>query len=124
MHLGRCRCCGKAGSSRPASAANYLEDALGNAANQLGGDAQAAPPNCIRDLELSHGQGRDRFDSLFGIKLTRGASSCQIGLRMAAKLEPDYKLILDDLKASTMMMPDETGWRIGGQPAWLPRRGR
>ncbi|MFO0806745.1 MAG: transposase [Gemmataceae bacterium] len=63
-------------------------------------------------------QGRDRFRLALRHQAHQRAS-CQIGLRMAAKLEPDYKLILDDLKASTMIVPDETGWRIGGQPAWL-----
>ena len=58
------------------------------------------------------------FDALFGIDLTRGASA-QIGLRAATRLEPDYQLLLDDLRTSQQIAADETGWRIGGQPAWL-----
>ena len=115
VHLGRCSCCGK-----PVQGRHELQtsDALGAAASQVGPDAQAAATILHTQMGLSHGKVATIFDSLFGIKLTRGAS-CQIGLRAATKLEPDYKRILDDLKTSTMIVPDETGWRIGGQPAWL-----
>lgn len=115
VHLGRCRCCGKRVQGRHPL---QTSDALGAAASQIGPDAQAAATMLHTQMGLSHGKVATVFSSLFGIKLTRGAS-CQIGLRVAAKLEPDYRFILDDLKASTMIVPDETGWRIGGQPAWL-----
>jgi transposase len=58
------------------------------------------------------------LDALFGIKLTRGASA-QINLRAAERLEPDYRLILDSVRRSEQIAVDETGWRIGGQSAWL-----
>lgn len=115
VHLGRCRCCGKAVQGRHPL---QTSDALGAAASQIGPDAQAAATMLHTQMGLSHGKVATIFHSLFGITLTRGAS-CQIGLRIATKLEPDYKLILDDLKASTMIVPDETGWRIGGHTAWL-----
>jgi transposase len=115
VHLGRCRCCGKGVQGRHEL---QTSGALGAAASQFGPDAQAAATILHTQMGLSHGKVATIFDSLFGIKLTRGAS-CQIGLRAATKLAPDYRLILDDLKASTMIVPDETGWRIGGQPAWL-----
>jgi transposase len=115
VHLGRCSCCGKSVQGRHEL---QTSDALGAAASQIGPDAQAAATILHTQMGLSHGKVATIFHSLFGIKLTRGAS-CQIGLRAATKLKPDYRLILDDLKASTMIVPDETGWRIGGQPAWL-----
>lgn len=58
------------------------------------------------------------FQALFGIKLTRGAST-QIGLRAATRLEPDHHLILDEVRKSEQISADETGWRVGGRPAWL-----
>lgn len=115
VHLGRCRCCGKAVQGRHPL---QTSDALGAAASQIGPDAQAAATILHTRMGLSHGKVTAIFDSLFGIKLTRGAS-CQIGLRTADRLEPDYRLILDDLKTSNQIVPDESGWRIGGQPAWL-----
>lgn len=115
VHLGRCQCCGKGVQGRHPL---QTSDALGAAASQIGPEAQAAATILHTKMGLSHGKVADIFDSLFGIKLTRGAS-CQIGLRTAAKLEPDYQFILGDLKTSQQIVPDETGWRIGGQPAWL-----
>ena len=115
VHLGRCRCCGKKIQGRHPL---QTSDALGAAASQLGADAQAAATMMHTQMGLSHGKVVLVFDAFFGIKLTRGAS-CQIGLRTANRLEPDYKLICDDVKASTAIVPDETGWRIGGQTAWL-----
>src|SRR5713226_217515 len=63
-------------------------------------------------------QGGAVFDTLFGIDLTRGASA-QINLRVAARLEPDYQRILNEVQTSAQIAADETGWRIGGHPAWL-----
>src|SRR5262249_36301433 len=67
---------------------------------------------------LSHGKAAAVFDALFGVDLTRGASA-QINLRAATRLEPDYQLILDEVRGSEQIAADETGWRIGGHPAWL-----
>jgi len=51
------------------------------------------------------------FQTLFGIRLTRGASA-QIDLRAAARLEPDYHLILGEVRSSEQIGADETGWRV------------
>jgi len=69
-------------------------------------------------MGLSHGKVAAVFNALFGIELTRGASA-QINLRAAQRLEPDYRHILDDLRRSEQIAADETGWRVGGQSAWL-----
>jgi transposase len=58
------------------------------------------------------------FEQLFGIPVTRGACA-QIVLRAGQRLEPAYQDILEQLKASPHITPDETGWRVGGHPAWL-----
>jgi transposase len=69
-------------------------------------------------MGLSHGKVASVFRALFGIKLTRGAS-VPIGLRAATRLAPDYQLVLDEVRSSEQIAADETGWRIGGHPAWL-----
>jgi transposase len=55
---------------------------------------------------------------LFGIKLTRGGS-CQIMLRAAERCEGNYQAIVKRVRQSQWIVPDETGRRIGGRPAWL-----
>ncbi len=52
------------------------------------------------------------------IALTRGARA-QINLRAATRLEPDYHLVLGEVRASGRIAADETGWRVGGHPAGL-----
>jgi len=91
---------------------------LGAAASQIGPDAQAAAVLLHTQTGLSHGKVVSVFDALFGIKLSRGASA-QINLRAAERLEPDYHLILANVRRSPQIAADETGWRTEGRPAWL-----
>jgi transposase len=115
VHLGHCESCGKRTQGRHPL---QTSDALGAAASQVGPDAQAAAAVLHTQMGLSHGKVASVFQTLFGITLTRGASA-QIDLRAAARLEPDYALILDDMRSSERIAADETGWRVGGHPAWL-----
>jgi transposase len=115
VHIGHCQNCGQRVQGRhPLQTSN----ALGAAASQIGPDAQAAATVLHTQMGLSHGKVAAVFDSLFGIDLTRGASA-QINLRAARRLEPDYRLILEEVRTSEQIAADETGWRIGGWPAWL-----
>jgi transposase len=115
IHVGHCYQCGRRVQGRHPL---QTSDALGAAASQIGPDAQAAVTLLHTQAGLSHGKVATVLDRLFGISLTRGASA-QIGLRAAARLEPDYQAILEELPHSAQIAADETGWRIGGQPAWL-----
>jgi transposase len=40
-------------------------------------------------------------------------------LRAAARCEPVYETIRQAVGQSQSVVPDETGWRVGGHPAWL-----
>ena len=115
VHIGHCTCCGRRVQGRHDL---QTSDALGAAASQIGPEAQAAATLLHTQSGLSHGKVAAVFDALFGIDLTRGASA-QIGLRAARRLEPVYQILLDDVRGSPQIAADETGWRIGGQPAWL-----
>jgi transposase len=115
IHVGHCRGCGRRVQGRHEL---QTSDALGAAASQVGPDAQAAATLLHTRMGLSHAKVAAVFDSLFGIDLTPGAS-VQINLRAAARLEPDHRLLLDAVRQSERLAVDETGWRVGGQPAWL-----
>ncbi len=93
-------------------------DATGAAASQVGPDAQTAVVVLNKHAGLSYGKVAWVFDALFGITLTRGACT-QIVLRAAERLQPAYEEIRQRLAESQQITPDETGWRVGGQPAWL-----
>lgn len=115
VHLGSCLSCGK-----PVQGRHPLQtsDALGAAASQLGPDAQAAIVQLNKEAGLSHGKISACLRTLFGIRLTRGACA-QIVLRAARRLRGCYQQVRRAIAGSEQLNVDETGWRVGGQPAWL-----
>jgi transposase len=115
VHHGCCRGCGRRVQGRHPL---QTSDALGACASQVGPDAQAAVALLNKTAGLSHDKIARVFDSLFGIRLTRGASA-QIVLRAADRLEPADREIRQEIKGSPCLTPDETGWRVEGRPAWL-----
>ena len=115
IHCGRCRACGKHLRGRHPL---QTGDATGAARSQLGGDAQAAIVYLNKRAGLSHGKVADTFDKLFGITVTPGASA-QVVMRAGKILRPVSDEIEQKIRSSEHLTPDETGWRIGGSPAWL-----
>jgi transposase len=115
VHVGHCRRCGRRVQGRHPL---QTSDALGAAASQVGPDAQAAAALLNKRAGLSHAKVAAVFRALFGLGLTRGASA-QIGQRAAARLAPAHRAILQEVRDSEQLKVDETGWRVGGHPAWL-----
>ena len=115
IHRGHCQGCGAAVQGRHPL---QTSDATGAAASQVGPDAQAAVVYLNKHAGLSHGKIAQALHTLFGITLSRGACA-QIVLRAGQRLQPAYQEIRQRLKDSEVITPDETGWRIGGHPAWL-----
>jgi len=115
VHVGCCRRCGKRVQGRHPL---QTSDALGACASQLGPDAQAAAAHLNKRAGLSHGKVKEFFKTLFGVGLSAGGS-CQAVLRAGRRCEGNYRSIVDHAKASSYVVPDETGWRVGGRKAWL-----
>jgi transposase len=115
VHVGCCEGCGCRVQGRHPL---QTSDALGAAGSQVGPDAQAAVVTLNKEAGLSHGKVAEVFAALFGIGVTPGACS-QIILRAAARLAPAYEEVRAQVRDSERITPDETGWRVGGQPAWL-----
>jgi transposase len=115
IHVGQCRQC-----QRRVQGHHSLQtsDALGAAAAQLGPDAQAAVVELNKQGGLSHGKVTRCLESLFGIRLSRGGSVHTV-LRAATRCEPVYECIRQAVAQSDWVVPDETGWRVSGYPAWL-----
>jgi len=113
--VARCTCCGRRVQGRHPL---QTSDALGCAASQIGPEAQSAITLLNKELGLSQGKISRFLQALFGIKLTRGGS-CQIMLRCARRCEGNYQAIVQRVQQSPFLVPDETGWRIGGWLAWM-----
>lgn len=115
IHVGCCTRCGRRIQGRHPL---QTSDALGAAQSQIGPHAQAVVVDLNKEMGLSHNKIARLMDSLFGIDLTRGASAL-IVRRAADRLEGAHQEIIDEIKASERLHVDETGWRLGGKPAWL-----
>jgi transposase len=115
VHIGCCTQCGRRVQGRHPL---QTSDALGAAASQVGPDAQAAIVDLNKEMGLSHHKIARTMEALFGIDLTRGASAQIVG-RAAERLQPAHQEIVEEIQKAERLHVDETGWRIGGKPAWL-----
>jgi transposase len=115
VHVGYCACCGKRVQGRDP---RQVSDALGAAANQIGGNALALAAHLNKSMGASYERIAYFFLIAFDLSLAR--STLARGLeRLAVKAEPLYQRIQLLVRKSPVVYPDETGWRIGGQKAWL-----
>lgn len=115
IHIGCCDDCGQRVQGRHEL---QTSDALGAAASQLGPDAHAAFVTLNKELGLSHGKCARVFDTLLGIPIAR-ATSVRSLIKTATLATPAYEQLRIDIRSSAIIVPDETGWRVGGRPAWL-----
>jgi transposase len=115
IHIGHCTRCGRRVQGRHPL---QTSDALGAAQSQLGPDAQAAIVHLNKHAGMSHGKIAEVFRTMFGIDLSRGGV-CQIILRAARRAERTYQAIRASVPHASWIVPDETGWRIGGKSAWM-----
>jgi transposase len=58
------------------------------------------------------------MQQLFGIRIARATSARSV-LRAARRCQPAYEQVRQDVRGSPHVVPDETGWRVGGKNAWL-----
>ena len=114
VHIGKCSCCGRRHQGRHPF---QTSDALGAARSMLGPRAVALATELNKELGLSP-QKTARALGRFGIQVTAGGVVGAIA-RQARALEPTYQALIEGVRASAAVAPDETGWRINGQKAWL-----
>jgi len=115
VHCGHCKGCGETPRGHHDL---QTSDATGAARSQLGPDAQAAVVYLNKHAGLSHGKIAAAFGPLFGVRVSRGACA-RVVLRAGRELRPAYREIEDRVRNAQYLTPDETGWRVGGHPAWL-----
>jgi transposase len=115
VEVGRCRCCGRRHQGRHPL---QTSDALGAAASMLGPGAVALATRLNKELGLSPAKVSQLLGEQFGISITPGGVVGAIA-RQARALEPTYAALVEGVRASSVVAPDETGWRVEGSKAWL-----
>ncbi len=115
VHVGQCDACHERVQGRHDL---QTSDALGAAKVQLGAATHSLITWLNKQLGLSHGKVKEFFDRVFGLAIGR-STSCRSMLRTAELAEPAVAQIHQEIRGSPFVVPDETGWRIGGSSAWL-----
>lgn len=115
IHLGRCSDCGRAVRGRHPK---QTSEALGAAASQLGPQAVALAAHLNKGLGLSFDKCTVLYETAFGIKVSR-SGLCQALDRLAKAAEPTYQGLIESVQQAPVLSPDETGWKVGGELAWL-----
>ena len=93
-------------------------DARGAAAVQIGPRAIAFAAKLNKECGVSYGRIADIFERGFGLKTNRSTLNRAV-MRLADRLAPAYEEIAEHVRNSPMLSPDETGWKVGGNKAWL-----
>jgi transposase len=97
--------------------------ARGAAGSQLGSRVHAALAILNKQRGLSHGKCVKLLGTLFaGLTIARGTSARSI-VRAARRCQPADAQLRRGIRGSPQVVPDETGWRVAGQTAWLHVRG-
>jgi transposase len=109
VHVGRCRWCGRRVRGRHPRQSSH---AMGSAASQLGPRAVALATQLNKGLGLPYGQTAAVLEQAFGLVVTRGGL-CQAIARVGRKAEPTYRRLIEKVRTSPSVTPDETGWKVG-----------
>lgn len=115
IHVGRCKRCGKRVQGRHR---RQTSDAVGSAASQLGPRAVALATELNKGMGLSHGKTAAVLETAFGLQVSRGGLA-QAFQRVARKAEPTYQELVQQIRVSPSVTPDETGWKVGGKLCWM-----
>jgi transposase len=115
VHVGECRGCQRRVQGRHPL---QTSDALGAAAVQLGPQAIALAVTLNKHFGLSFGKIATLFRARFSLHVTPSALVRALH-RAAARGQPTYAALCDTVRASPVVVPDETGWNVGGLLHWL-----
>jgi transposase len=115
VHIGRCSQCGRAVQGRHPE---QTSDALGAAGVQLGPRAEALAVQLNKTVGASMAKTAAVVQQVGGIAVTAGGIS-QVLDRVGRRATPTYEALLEAIRHSPVVAPDETGWKVGGQLQWL-----
>jgi transposase len=115
VHVGQCGGCHRRVQGRHPL---QTSDALGAAAVQLGPHTIALAARLNKQFGVSFGKIAALFRSHFGLHVSPGALVRALH-RAAAQSEPTYAALCETVRTSPVVIPDETGWKVGGVLHWL-----
>ena len=115
VHVGHCVQCGRRVQGRHPE---QTSDALGAAASQLGPRAVALATHLNKTVGASMAKTAATLRQMSGITLTPGGVSQALD-RVGRRAGPTYDALVEAVRHSPVVAPDETGWKVGGDLHWL-----
>lgn len=85
---------------------------------QVGPRTIALAAKLNKECGMSYGRIGAFLEAAFGMKVAASTLNRALA-RLARVVKPLYKGIGRRIRAEPVLSPDETGWRIGGNKAWL-----
>jgi transposase len=113
--IAACRGCGRRVQGRHPL---QTSEALGAARAQLGPLAVTWAVILNKDYGVPLGKIARLFRERFGLTITRGGLVHAIR-RAARRAEPTYAALVDQIRGSPVVTPDETGWKVAARLHWL-----
>ena len=115
IHYGGCkRCLRRVQGRHP----RQISNALGVCGVQFGPGVLSLAAYLNKCDGLSYGKIADLFDEVFHLQISR-STLARAFQRLSDKVLPTYQGLVETIRGSPVVYPDETGWRIGGVRSWL-----
>jgi len=116
IHYGRCTRCHRVVQGREA---RQISDARGEVGGvQIGPNTIAMTAHLNKTCGMSYERIAEVLAQMFGLRVNRSTLARSL-LRLGRKAAPTYTNLIEQVRGSPVVSPDETGWRIGGDKAWL-----
>ena len=115
VQIAHCAACGKRVQGRHPE---QISDALGAAAVQIGPRALGLAAELKHGLGIPYRKVEHVLSKGFGLDVCPGGLA-RSGQRLTRQAKPTYAQMILQLRESQVVYGDETGWKIGGEKAWL-----
>lgn len=115
LHWGRCQSCGRRVQGRHP---RQVSDAVRVGQVHLGPGVIGLAASLHKVGGLSYGKITRLLADWMGLSVVR-STLCRALARLAKKSRPTYEGVVERIRGSPVVYPDETGWRVGGRSAWL-----
>lgn len=116
IHYGRCIRCHRVVQGREARQISDATGAVGGV--QIGPNTIAMTAHLNKTCGMSYERIAEVYAQMFGLQVSRSTLARSL-LRLGRKASPTYMNLIEQVRGSPVVSPDETGWRIGGDKAWL-----
>lgn len=116
IHYGRCIRCHRLVQGREARQTSDATGVVGGV--QIGPNTIAMTAHLNKVCGMSYGRIAEVFAQMFGLQVSRSTLARAL-LRLGRQAIPTYGNLIERVRGSPVVSPDETGWRIGGDKAWL-----